>query len=60
MDIIKYLKETKAELKEVSFPSASQTIMYTVIVVVISILVAVTLGGVDLGLNEGLSKILAR
>lgn len=60
MDILKYLKETKAELKEVVFPSTSQTITYTIIVVTISVLVAITLGGVDLGLREGLAKLLAR
>ena len=58
--IIKYLKETKAELKEVVFPSTSQTITYTIIVVVISVLVAVTLGGADFGLRTGLSNLLAR
>lgn len=60
MNLLKYLKETKAELKEVVFPTTSQTIIFTVIVVLISVLVAVTLGGVDLGLREGLVKLLAR
>jgi preprotein translocase SecE subunit len=60
MDILKYLKETKAELKEVNFPSTSQTIIYTIIVVAISVLVAVTLGLTDFGLREGLTKILSR
>lgn len=60
MDILKYLKETKAELKEVTFPSTSQTITYTIIVVTISVLVAVTLGGADFGLSQGLAKLLAR
>ena len=55
MDLIKYLKETKSELKEVTFPTTSQTITYTVAVVLISILVAVVLGGMDLGLREGLT-----
>ena len=60
MDLIKYLKETKSELKEVTFPTTSQTITYTVAVVLISILVAIVLGGMDLGLREGLTKLLAR
>lgn len=58
--IIKYLKETKAELKEVVFPSTSQTITYTIIVIVISVLVALMLGGTDLALRTGLSNLLAR
>ena len=60
MNLIKYLKETTSELKEVTFPTTSQTIIYTVAVVLISVLVAVVLGGMDLGLREGLTKLLAR
>lgn len=60
MNILQYLKETKSELKEVVFPSSSQTIVYTLLVVLISIFVAVTLGGVDLGLREGLTRLLVR
>ena len=60
MNLSKYFKETQAELKEVKFPSMSQTILYTVIVVLISVGVAITLGGVDLGLSEGLKKILIK
>lgn len=60
MDILKYLKETKAELKEVNFPSTSQTIIYTIIVVSISVLIALTLGATDFGLREALRNILAR
>jgi preprotein translocase SecE subunit len=55
---ITYLKETRAELKEVVFPTATQTITFTLLVIIISLLVATTLGGVDLGLREGLTKIL--
>lgn len=58
--IIKYLKETKAELSEVTFPTISQTIIYTIAVVAISVIVAVVLGGIDLGLREGLTKLLAK
>jgi preprotein translocase subunit SecE len=38
----------------------NQTITYTLLVIGISVLVAVLLGGVDLGLREGLVKILAK
>lgn len=58
--IIKYLKETKAELKEVTFPTTSQTITYTIIVVAISVLVALILSTADFGLRESLTKFLAR
>lgn len=58
MKLTQYLKETKNELKEVVFPTTSMTITYTVIVIAISILVAVGLSGVDLGLRELLAKII--
>ena len=58
--IIKYLKETKAELGQVIFPTFSQTAMYTIAVVIVSILVAFILGAVDLGLREALAKLVAR
>lgn len=60
MNPLNYLKETKAELKEVKFPSRAQTIVYTVGVIGLSIAVALLLGGVDLGLREALAKFLAR
>lgn len=60
MNLFNYFKETKAELKEVSFPSVSQTIVYTTAVILISAVVAVLLGAVDFGLHEGLLKLLTR
>lgn len=55
--LIQYLKETKAELKEVVFPTTSQTIIYTILVIVISVVVALALGGLDVGLRALLAKI---
>lgn len=60
MKLVQYLKETKNELKEVVFPTSSQTITYTVLVIGISVVVAVGLGGIDLGLREMVAKIIAR
>ncbi len=60
MKLLQYLKETKNELKEVVFPTTAQTITFTFLVVLISALVAVGLGGVDLGLSEILRKIVSR
>ena len=60
MNITQYLKEVQAELKEVVFPSRRQTVIYTVLVIVISVIVALSLFGVDLGLRELLAKILVK
>ena len=59
-NLLQYLKEVKSELKEVVFPTTSQTITYTVIVIVISVIVAITLGGIDVGLRALLEKIITR
>ncbi|HEC30831.1 MAG TPA: preprotein translocase subunit SecE [Candidatus Yonathbacteria bacterium] len=47
MSLISYLKETKGELKHVSWPTRKQTIFFTIIVVVLSIFTAVLLGIFD-------------
>ncbi len=60
MKFLQYLKETKAEMKEVVFPTSSQTIIYTVLVIIISLVVAAMLWAVDLGLKELLTKIVSR
>jgi preprotein translocase subunit SecE len=60
MKLLQYFKETKAELKEVVFPTSSQTIIYTVLVILISIFVAAFLWAADLGFKELLTKIVTR
>ena len=42
-----YIKETKGELKHVIWPSRSQTFYYTLIVIVLSVLLAYFLGVFD-------------
>ncbi len=42
-----YLNETKAELKHVTWPTKNQAILFTVVVVVFSIITAAFLGAFD-------------
>jgi preprotein translocase subunit SecE len=56
--ITEYLKETKTELKHVIWPKRSQTILYTLIVVVLSVLIAYFLGIFDFIFSKGLGKII--
>lgn len=42
-----YLKEVRAEMKHVSWPSRTQTIVYTVVVVAVSLFTAFYLGAWD-------------
>lgn len=46
--ISEYLKDTKGELKHVTWPTKNQAIIFTTIVVVLSIIVAIFLGAFDL------------
>jgi len=49
-----YLQETKGELKHVSWPTKNQAILFTIIVVVFSIVVAAFLGAFDFIFTMGL------
>ncbi len=45
--LITYLKETQAELKHVTWPTRKQAILYTVVVIVISLGTSLYLGFFD-------------
>ena len=53
--IINFLKETKAELKKVNWPTKPELIKYTLIVIGMSLGVAFFLGGLDFGFSSLLS-----
>lgn len=57
--ITEYFKETKAELKHVNWPGKKLTIFYTIIVLVVSFLVAYFLGLFDFIFSKGLEKIIS-
>lgn len=49
---INYLKDTKGELKHVSWPTRKQSLIFTVLVIAISILTALYLGLFDFIFTE--------
>ena len=53
--IINYLKDTRGELKHVSWPTRQQALVYTVLVIGISIVVAAFTGGLDYLFTQGLN-----
>ena len=57
---IQFLKETRAELKQVTWPSRSKAILYTVIVLLFSVAVGYLLGGFDLLLQGALRSIIVK
>jgi len=56
--ITTFLKEVKAELKKVNWPTRHETIKYTLIVIGISLVVMILLGSLDFVFTWFLSKII--
>ena len=53
-----YLKEVKVEIKKVNMPTKQETIKYTLIVIGLSLVVAIFLGGLDFLFSFLVSKFL--
>lgn len=47
MKLLTYFKETRAEFKHVAWPTRKQAILYTVVVIAISLITAAYLGAFD-------------
>ena len=58
MSFLQYLKETRGELNHVAWPTRTQTITYTVLVMVLSILISLYLGFFDYIFTTGLARTL--
>ncbi len=58
MSFIQYLKDTRGELHHVAWPTQVQTIVYTILVVLVSIFVALYLGLFDFHFTTGLARFL--
>ncbi|MAF24104.1 preprotein translocase subunit SecE [bacterium] len=50
--LIKYLREARTELKKVVWPTRSETINHTILVIAISLVTAAFLGVVDIIFTE--------
>ena len=59
MGIGQYLSDTRVELRHVAWPSRTQTIVYTVLVALISIGVAAYLGFFDFLFTTGITRLVA-
>ena len=52
--MFEYLKETQTELKHVSWPTRNQAIVFSIVVIIISVVVAVFLGLLDYAFKTAL------
>ena len=59
MKIVDYVKATRGELKHVNWPTRSQAIGYTVVVIVFSAVVAALLGAFDSVFSAILQKLIS-
>jgi len=57
--ITQYFRDTRAELRHVAWPTQTQTIVYTALVIGISVFVAAYLGFFDFVFTGALGKVLA-
>lgn len=57
-NIVNFIKEAKAELKKVNWPTKQQTMNYTLIVIGLSVAVALFLAGLDYIFGLGLKRII--
>ena len=55
--VFQYLKDTRGELRHVAWPTRVQTIVYAILVIVISILLSLYLGFFDFLFTRGLGKL---
>lgn len=60
MGFIQYIKDTKGEMRHVSWPSKKQAMSYTALVILVSVLVALFLGLADFSFSKLLEKIIIR
>lgn len=57
--VVKYFREAKVELEKVSWPTRKDTVMYSTLVFALSIATAAFIGVLDLGLAQGLEKLIS-
>lgn len=60
MGLIQYIKDTQGELSHVAWPTRVQTIVFTVLVILLSAFVSLYLGFFDYLFTTGLGEVVSR
>ena len=60
MSLFTYIKDTRAEMKHVTWPTRSQALNYTLLVIGISVVTALVLGVFDFLFSSGIQKIIIK
>lgn len=59
MSILSHIKESRAEMKHVKWPSKKQVINYTIAVILLSLIIAAYVGALDVLFTKILSLIIS-
>lgn len=57
--LLRYMRESKEELRKVTWPSKQEITKYTIIIIVLSLIIAGFFGGLDWLLNLGLDLLIS-
>ncbi len=60
MALLNYFKDTKAEMKHVTWPTVRQALVYTAAVIITSIVVAALLGFFDYVFSQLIQKVILK
>lgn len=58
MALVRYLRESKQELEKVTWPTRKETMQYTALTIVVSVVFAAYFGLLDFLLNAGFAALL--
>lgn len=58
--LIKYFNDTASEMKQVTWPTQKQSILYTILVLAITLVVALYIGAFDYLFSQGVQFIVNR
>ncbi|MDP3995505.1 MAG: preprotein translocase subunit SecE [bacterium] len=58
--LVQYLRDSRQELRKVTWPGSQQTINSTILVIAVSVAIAAFLGALDYGLSNLLELVLER
>ena len=57
--LVQYIKDSKSELKKVTWPSRKEVVNHTLLVIAFSLAMAIFLGAIDFGLSELVKEIIS-
>lgn len=60
MNLLSYLQEVKAEMNKVTWPSRNDVVNLTILVIIVSVIIGIYIGGLDFTFTNVLNKVLGK